>query len=248
MYSAPNEKVTPPADTAKYIRIGIVAAIGLIIFAIVGNQGVILSMNFSEFGEKFTKPLFYAVVSAIILPVIALVRVNIIRRSSIFWFGVKTAISFLGSSGSREPITNNIKLFRDYKLSPLQFVIWQITKVLLFGAFFVNVMFGFAAMEFIDGNTLGIENLPILFSLPFVTPPMDSSYAMENVIPMVPVLVILLPAILAVIGLRLVLYVGLHTIINVATSYIHDTAEGKPRYLNYVSSIEAVIGIGILWG
>ncbi len=111
MYSAPNEKVTPPADTAKYIRIGIVAAIGLIIFAIVGNQGVILSMNFSEFGEKFTKPLFYAVVSAVILPVIALVRVNIIRRSSIFWFGIKTAISFLGSSGSKEPITNNIKLF-----------------------------------------------------------------------------------------------------------------------------------------
>ena len=248
MYSAPNEKVTPPTDTAKYIRIGIVAAIGLIIFAIVGNQGVILSMNFSEFGEKFTKPLFYAVVSAVILPVIALVRVNIVRRSSIFWFGVKTAISFLGSSSSREPITNNIKLFRDYKLSPPQFVIWQITKVLLFGAFFVNVMFGFAAMEFIDGNTLGIENLPILFSLPFVTPPMDSSYAMENVIPMVPVLVVLVPAILAVIGLRLVLYVGLHTIINVATSYIHDSSEGKPRYLNYVSSIEAVIGIGILWG
>jgi uncharacterized membrane protein (UPF0182 family) len=247
LYSASNEKTTPP-DAGKYIRLGIVVAIGLIIFAIVGNQGVTLSMNFSEFEEKFTKPLYYAVVSAVILSAIALIRVNIVGRSSIFWYGINTAISFLGRSNSREPITNNIQSFRDYKLSPPQFVIWQITKVLLFGAFFANVMFGFAAMEFINGNSLGIENLPTLFTLPFVTPPMDSSYAMEKVVPMVPALLVLIPAILAAIALRLVLYVGLHTIINVATSYLHDSTDGKPRYLNYVSSIEAVIGIGILWG
>ena len=247
MYSAPSENTAQP-DAGKYIRIGIVAAIGLIIFAIVGSQGVTLSMNFSEFGEQFTKPLYYAVVSAVILCAIALVRVNIVGRSSIFWFGINTAISFLGRGSSREPITNNIQKFRDFKLSPPQFVIWQITKVFLFGAFFVNIMFGFAAMEFIEGNTLGFENLPTLFSLPFVTPPMDPSYATENVVPMVPALIILIPALLAAISLRLVLYVGLHTIINVATSYIHDSSEGKPRYLNYVSSIEAIIGIGVLWG
>ncbi|HET6516892.1 MAG TPA: hypothetical protein VFG25_01565, partial [Nitrosopumilaceae archaeon] len=246
MYSAANEKTTPP-DAGKYIRIGIVVAIGLIIFAIVGNQGVALSMNFSEFEDKFTKPLYYAVVSAVILAAIALVRVNIAARSSIFWYGINTAISFLGRSSSREPIANNIQSFHDYKLSPLQFVIWQVTKVLLFGAFFANVMFGFAAIEFIDGNNLGIENLPTLFSLPFITPPTDSSYATEQVVPMIPALVILIPPILAAIGLRLVLYVGLHTIINVVTSYIHDSSEGKPRYLNYVSSIEAVMGIGVLW-
>ena len=247
MYSAANENARPP-DAGKYIRIGIVAAIGLIIFAIVGNQGVILSMNFSEFEDKFTKPLYYAVVSAVILAAISLVRVNIAARSSIFWYGINTAISFLGRSSSREPIANNIQSYHDYKLTPIQFVIWQITKILLFGAFFANIMFGFAAIEFIDGNYLGIENLPTLFSLPFVTPPTDSAYAMDKVIPMIPALLILIPPILAAIGLRLVLYVGLHTIIGVVTSYIHDSSEGKPRYLNYVSSIEALIGIGVLWG
>ena len=58
---------------------------------------------------------------------------------------------------------------------------------------------------------------------------------------MIPALLILLPPILAAIGLRLVLYVGLHSIINVVTSYIQDSSEGKPRYLNYVSTIEAIM-------
>lgn len=246
MYSASTDKQTPPPDAGKYIRLGIIAIIGIVIFAIVGNQAVILSMNFTEFGDQFTKPLYYTLVSTIILAAIALVRVNIAGRSSIFWYAINTAIGFLGRSG-QQPITNAVPSFRDYKLSSGQFILWQITKIFLFGAFFANIMFGFAAMSFIDGNYLGIENLPKLFSLPFVTPETDPNYAAENVVPMIPALVILIPPILAAIGLRLVLYVGLHRIINVITSFLQDSNEGKPRYLNYVYTIEGIIGIGILW-
>ncbi|RMW37205.1 MAG: hypothetical protein EA447_06565 [Nitrosopumilus sp.] len=246
MYSASTDKQTPPPDAGKYIRLGIVAIIGIVIFAIVGNQAVVLSMNFTEFGDQFTKPLYYTLVSTIILSAIALIRVNIAGRSSIFWYAINTAIGFLGKSG-QQPISNVVPSFRDYKLSSGQFVLWQITKIFLFGAFFANIMFGFAAMSFIDGNYLGIENLPKLFSLPFVTPETDPNYAAENVVPMIPALVILIPPILAAIGLRLVLYVGLHRIINVITSFLQDSNEGKPRYLNYVSTIEGIIGIGILW-
>ena len=246
LYSATTDKQAPPPDAGKYIRLGIIAAIAIAIFAIVGNQAVILSMNFTEFGEKFTKPLYYSLVSSIILAAIALVRVNIVSRSSIFWYSLKTAIGFLGQ-GPQQSISNNISSFKDYKLSPPQFVIWQITKILLFGAFFVNTMFGFAAVSFLDGNTLGLENLPTLFSLPFVTPDTNPNYALEKVVPMIPGLIILIPAILAAIGLRLVLYVGIHRIIDVITSFIHDSNEGKPRYLNYVSTIESILGIGIIW-
>ena len=246
MYSASTDKQTPPPDAGKYIRLGIVAIIGIVIFAIVGNQAVILSMNFTEFGDQFTKPLYYTLVSTIILSAIALVRVNIAGRSSIFWYAINTAIGFLGKSG-QQPVSSAVPSFRDYKLSSGQFVLWQITKIFLFGAFFANIMFGFAAMSFIDGNHLGIENLPKLFSLPFVTPETDPNYAAENVVPMIPALVILIPPILAAIGLRLVLYVGLHRIINVITSFLQDSNEGKPRYLNYVSTIEGIIGIGIIW-
>jgi uncharacterized protein len=246
LYSASTDKQTPPTDAGKYIRLAIVAIIGIAIFTMVGNQAVILSMNFTEFGDQFTKPLYYTLVSTIILSAIALIRVNIVGKSSIFWYAISTGIGFLGSGG-QQPISNSLKSFRDYKLSSAQFVIWQITKILLFGAFFANIMFGFAAMSFIDGNTLGIENLPSLFTLPFVTPDNDPNYAAENVVPMIPALVILIPPLLAAIGLRLFLYVGIHRIINVITSYLQDSNEGKPRYLNYVSTIEGIIGIGIIW-
>lgn len=246
MYSAATDKQAPPPDAGKFIRLAIVAIIGIIIFALVGNQAVILSMNFTEFGEQFTKPLYYTLLSTIILSAIALVRVNVVGRSSIFWYAINTGIGFL-ASGGQQPISTNLQNFRDYKLSSLQFVLWQITKILLFGAFFANIMFGFAAMSFIDGNTLGIENLPSLFSLPFVTPETDPTYASENVVPMIPALVILIPPLLAAVGLRLVLYVGIHRIINVITSFLQDSSEGKPRYLNYVSTIEGIIGIGVIW-
>jgi len=246
LYSASTDKQIPPTDAGKYIRLAIIAIIGIVIFVTVGNQAVVLSMNFTEFGEQFTKPLFYTLVSTVILSIIALVRVNISARSSIFWYAISTAIGFLGSGG-RQPLFSNIKNFKDYKISHLQFIIWQITKVLLFGAFFANIMFGFAAMSFVDGNSLGIEHLPNLFSLPFVTPDTDSNYATEKVVPMIPALVILIPPILGAIGLRLVLYVGIHRIINVITLFIKDSDDGKPRYLNYVSTIEGIIGIGVLW-
>ena len=168
-------------------------------------------------------------------------------RSSIFWYIINTAIGLFARGSSQQPISASITSFQDYKLSGVQFVIWQITKILLFGAFFANIMFGFAAMSFFDGNTLGVENLPVLFTLPFVTPEMDPSYAAQNVVPMIPALVILIPPIIAAIGLRLVLYVGVHRIINVITSFIQDSNEGKPRYLNYVSTVEGIIGIGVLW-
>ena len=245
LYSASTDKQTPPPDAGKFIRLGIVAIIGIVIFVMVGNQAVILSMNFTEFGDQFTKPLFYTLVSAIVLSIIALVRVNISARSSIFWYMVSTGIGFIGQGG--QPISNNLPSFKKYKISSPQFVIWQITKVLLFGAFFANIMFGFAAMSFIEGNTLGIENLPKLFLMPFVTPETDPNYAVENIVPMIPALVILIPPILTAIALRLVLYVGIHRIINVITSFLQDSNEGKPRYLNYVSTIEGIIGIAILW-
>ena len=246
LYSAASEKKAPPTDAGKYIRLGVVAIIVIAIVVMAGNQSVILSMNFTEFGDQFTKPLYYSLVSSLILSAIALVRVNIVSRSSIFWYAIKTAIGIV-AQGPQQSIANNIPSFRDFKLSTLQFVVWQITKILLFGAFFVNTLFGFAAVSFIDGNSLGVENLPSLFSLPFVTPDTNLNYAMEKVVPMIPALIILIPSLLAAIALRLVLYVGIHKILDLITLFIQDTREGKPRYLNYVSIIESIFGIGIIW-
>ena len=246
LYSSPTQDGTPPPDTGRYIRIGIAALIGIVIFVIVSNQAVIFFMNVNEFGDLFTKPLYYSILSALILSSIVLVRVNIRNRSSISWYVINTAINFLkrGETGS---ISENIQSFQNYKLSVPNFVVWQITKVLLFGALFSNLMFGFAALYILEGNDLGQQSIWNIFSLPFVTPPSDQSYALTRVVPMIPTLIILVPPLLAAIGLRLVLYVGMHSIIKVVTNYLNDVSKGKARFLDYIATVEGIIGVGILW-
>jgi len=246
LYSAEKASNGPPPDTGKVVRFAVGAIIGIIILALAGNQAVELMMNITEFDKIFTQPLYYSLISGIALAAIALVRVNIVQRSSILWFFIKIVINFINRSPNEEP-TKSIPNFQESKVSVPHFVIWQITKVLLFGAFFANIMFGFALMYVVDGNSLGIENVTTIFSLPFITPPDDPSFATEHVVPMIPALLVLVPPLLAAIGLRLILYIGLHSIIKVITTYIHDTIDGKPRYLNYLSTIEAIIGIGVVW-
>ena len=215
-------------------------------FLLVGNQAVVLFMNFEEFADLFTTPLYFALLSSVTLSAIALVRVNIVKRHSILWYTLRTMIGFINRNPTASA-TQSIPSFHDHKISVPHFVIWQITKVLLFGAFFANVFFGFAVMHIIDGNDLGVENLTAIFSLPFVTPPTDYSYATEKVIPMIPALLVLIPPLLAAIGLRLLLFIGVHHIFKVLTNAVHDMAVGKPKYLKYTSTFEVIIGIAIVW-
>ncbi len=244
MYSSSTESSSPPPGAGKLIRLGIIAGIGLIVLILVGNQGVILSMNMTEFGDQFTKPLYYSLISSVVLAAIALVNVDFKNRSSIVWYSIHVMITFLNRT-THDPVSKNISSFRDYKLGVVQFGIWQITKIFLFGAFFVNIMFGLGLVHMLDGNDLGIDKIPNIFTLPFITP--QSSDPAQTVIELIPALTIIVPPLLGVIGIRLAIYVGLHSIIKVITSYLYDSAQGKPKYLNYVSTIEAIIGIGIIW-
>src|SRR5713226_8621550 len=210
------------------------------------NQAVIFFMNIKEFGMLFTKPLYYSVLSALVLSSIALIRVNIVSRSSIAWYSINTVMTFL-KKGSSYSVSDSIPSFKDYKLSIPNFIIWQITKVFLFGALFTNLMFGFALSYLIGGNDLGTSSIWQIFSLPFTTPPTDPSYSFDKVTPMIPALIILVPPILAAIGLRLVLYVGLHNIVRVIINYVQDASKGKPKFLDYIATLEGIIGIGIIW-
>ena len=223
MYSSAKANTGPPPDTGKFLRLGIIGIVAVIAFLLVGNQAVVLFMNFEEFADLFTTPLYFALISSVILSAISLVRVNIVKRHSILWYTLRTMIGFINRNPTA-PVTQSVPSFHDHKISVPHFVIWQITKVLLFGAFFANVFFGFAVMSIMDGNDLGIENIPTIFSLPFVTPPTDHSYATEKVIPMVPALLIVVPPLLAAIGLRLLLFIGVHHIFKLLTNVIHDMA------------------------
>ena len=246
MYSSSKGDNTPPPDAGKYIRVGIIAIIIIATFVVVGHQGIIMLMNVEEFADLFTTPLYFSLISGLVLAAIALVRVNVVRRASIGWYVLHTFLGFMSRQGTNAS-SQTIPLFGDFKISGIQFALWQITKVLLFGAFFANLMFGFSMVYLIDGNDLGIDSIPTIFSIPFVTPPTDHSYATEKVVPMIPALLVLVPPLLGAIGTRLLLYIGVHHIITTITAFIHDSTEGKPKYLSYVSTLEAVIGIGVLW-
>ena len=141
MYGAKNEgNSQPPPDVGKFVRIGIVALIAIVAFALVGNQAVVLFMNVEEFAEIFTTPLYFALISAVILSAIALVRVNIVKRHSISWYILSTMIGFFNRNPTSS-VAESVPSFHDYKLSVPHFAIWQFTKVVLFGAFFANIMF-----------------------------------------------------------------------------------------------------------
>jgi len=246
LYSSSKGDNTPPPDAGKFIRVGIIAIIIIATFVVVGHQGIIMLMNVEEFADLFTTPLYFSLISGLVLAAIALVRVNVVRRASIGWYVLQTFLGFMSRQGTNAS-PQTIPLFGNFKISGVQFVLWQITKVLLFGAFFANLMFGFSMVYLADGNDLGIDNIPTIFSLPFVTPPTEHSYATEKVVPMIPALLVLVPPLLGAIGTRLLLYIGVHHIITTITAFIHDSTEGKPKYLSYVSTLEAVIGIGVLW-
>ena len=94
MYNSSTQSSPPPRDSGKYVRIGIVALIAIVIFVLTSNQAVILYMNTQEFGTIFTKPLYFSLLSAVVLASIALIRVNIKSRSYIAWYGLNVALSF----------------------------------------------------------------------------------------------------------------------------------------------------------
>ncbi len=241
-----SDSVPTGRDIGYYIRFGIIIGMCIVLFSIINNQAITFILNVGEFNSFFTKPVYYAIIAGLILSSIAFIRVNIKRRESISWWLISLIIKVI----RRESLTSESLRYKEYKLSIPNFVIWQVTKVLIFSSFFSDVIFGMSAAYLLNGNDLGISNLPNIFSLPFALSPgssPDTTIAKERVIPMIPVLVLLIPSLLSVIGIRILLYIGISNVANVISSYISDANDGKPKYLYYISIIEIIVGIGLLW-
>lgn len=234
----------PKQDVGRYVRIGLFALIGVVIFGIVSNQSVNIFLNVNEFSDLFTKPIYYAILSGLALASIALIRVDIRKRESMVWWIFSIGISFLKREALEQTQVSN--KYHDFKLSKANFAIWQVTKVLLLAPLFTNLLFGMSAQYIFDGNDLGISSIPNIFYLPFITSP-DPTIAKELVIPMIPSLTLLIPPLLGAIGIRLMLYVGLRNLAHIASSYIADAAQGRPKFLFYISVIELIVGAGLFW-
>jgi hypothetical protein len=239
-----NEDKAPRADIGRIVRIAVFAALGVIIFSIAGNQSVNLLMNVQEFGDVFTKPVYYAALSGVILAAIALVRVNFAARHSIMWYGIRMLVNFL-KRGEYE--SSKIMPYSEFQMSKAGFALWQVTKVVFFAPLFANITFGMTAEYFMQGNDVGLGAIGGIFAIPFADVPADGSYALQNVVPALPALTLLIPPLLAYVGLRLLLYVGISSTINIVSRYAVDSKESKPKFLSYISKMEIIAGVSIFW-
>ncbi len=234
----------PRQDIGNYIRIGLFALIALVIFGIVSSQSVVILLNVTEFQDLFVKPLYYAILSGLILASIALIRVDVRHRESMVWWIISAGISFLRREAPEQGKASF--RYRDFKLGRGHFALWQVTKVLLLAPIFSNLMFGMATQYVLDGKELGLSSLSQIFYLPFITSP-NPAIAEELVLPMIPSLTLLIPPVLGAIGIRLVLYVGVRNIAHIISGYLSDAAEGRPRFLFYIAVLEMIVGTGLFW-
>jgi uncharacterized protein len=254
----------------RIICIAVFVIIGLIIFSIASRESVNLLMNVVEFGNVFAKPFFYSIVSGLILCSIALVRVDYRHRNSITWYAIHLIVNFLKhrnhdpssyssqypSSFSSSAASYSTASFRpsklllrypEFKITKKSFILWQITKVVLFAPLFSNLIFGISAVYLLEGHDIGLRSLPQIFLVPLTNLPSDGSFAEHHVLPLIPALTLIIPSLLTVVGIRIFLYIGIAGGISIASRYMVDSSEGKPRLLSYISTIEGILGVALLW-
>jgi uncharacterized protein len=255
----------------RIICIAVFVIIGLIIFSIASSQSVNLLMNVVEFGNVFAKPFFYSMVSGLILCSIALVRVDYRHRNSITWYAIHLIVnllkhrnydpssysspssypSFSSSTASYSTASSKpsklLLRYPEFKMKKRSFILWQITKVVLFAPLFSNLIFGISTVYLLEGHDIGLGLLPHIFLVPFVVLPSDGSFAAHHVLPLIPALTLIIPSLLTVVGIRIFLYIGIAGGISIASRYMVDSSEGKPRLLFYISTIEGILGVALLW-
>jgi uncharacterized membrane protein (UPF0182 family) len=239
------EDKAPRANVGRLVKWGILAAMGIVIFTVASNQAINLLLNISEFGNVYSKTLYYSITSGVALAAIALVRVNAASRHSIVWYTISLIARFVRRSDFEAP--SRPARYSDFHMSPLSFGLWQATKVAMLAPLFANIGFGMAIAYMAEGNDIGISSIGSILSVPFANVPADGSFARENVVPAMPALALLMPALISAVGIRLLVYVGLSGAVNVASQYMVDAAERKPKFLSYISAVEVIVGAAIFW-
>ncbi|MCL4435362.1 MAG: UPF0182 family protein [Thaumarchaeota archaeon] len=243
------DRERPPEVRRMSWRIFWILFIVIVLFTVwlIGGQLIWFWLNVEEFGELFTRPFFFETLGGFILATIALLRVDFRNRRSITWWFLRLILRVFRSRGEVLSIPPEYLDFTYFRLSPVKFALWQITKVLVGMTIFSNIIFGMAVQAMLNGWESNITKIPELFILPFTTPPLDMAYAQQNVVPMAPVLTLLISPILMVIGVRLILLVGVTQVVKVGTSaFLQSTEPGQPVNVP-LATIEGLIALALTW-
>ncbi|MBO3797603.1 MAG: UPF0182 family protein [Thermoproteota archaeon] len=229
-------------------RLLVILVVVSVLLGLLGREIVVFWLNLSEFGNLYFKPLFFSFLGGLVLSTIALFRVDFKNRRSVTWWIIKLIVKLARSIGTGETGPPVLPDFESFKMPLLKFLMWQVTKVLVGTIFFTNVIFGMSLNAVIMGWNPNFEAFPRLFSLPFSTPPLDKSYAEDNVIPLIPILTLLAPPLLRSLWIRLILFAATH-IIRVAAplfaAYVLGLSMPGPRRL--VSTMQALAAVVVSW-
>ncbi|MBI4257997.1 MAG: UPF0182 family protein, partial [Thaumarchaeota archaeon] len=228
------------------MRVALVVIIGLFAVFIIAGQLITFWLNLTEFGDLFIRPFYYSILAGLILSPIALFRIDFKNRRSLTLWILRLVLNPLKRRTPTEGIPVEDVDFSGVKLSPVKFLVWQVTKFLIGLSFFGNVLFGFTVSGMFAGWDSGLNNIWRIFSLPFTTPPSDMSYAQGLVIPMIPSLTLVITPILGAIGLRLALLVGLTQLVKMGSSYYANQARGiQTRFPSM--ALQSLIALGSFW-
>jgi len=237
-------EATPPRRRLRLILIGIVVLFAA--FMTVG-QTLWFYFNIMEFGELYIRPIYFGILSGLVLSAIAFFRVDFRNRRSLFWWAIRLGLRLIREVGAIQAIPPHYLDFKVFKLSHFKFAAWQVTKVLAGMLFFANVVFGMALHGLMQGWDPGLNHLWRLFRLPFITPPPDMAYAQANVVPMVPSLTLIATPILGALGIRLILLVGITQIARVLTPSTAELEGEKPHYGWRIVVVESLAALMVFW-
>ena len=241
----PSEYAGGPSG--RLLRILLLGIFVLIIASVVWGQLLEFWINITEFGDLFIRPFYFELYGGLILATLALFRFDFKNRRSIFWWLIPFVIRLFREKGFVESVPPEYLDFRSFKMGVGQFFAWQVTKVIISAIFFGNLFFGIAVFSMSQGWNPELGNIWTLFSLPFVTPTLETTYAQVNVIPLMPALTLLVTPFLGAIGTRLFVLVGITQVARIFTPSATEVV-GEPTKLGWrIAVFETLLGLGLVW-
>lgn len=212
-------------------------------------------LNVMEFGELYIRPIYFGILGGLILATIAFLRVDFKNRRSLVWWLVRLVFRLyrerrvIDGRVVIEAIPPDYIDFKAFKMTPINFVLWQATKVVVGMLFFMNIVFGMAIYGVTQGWDPGVNQLGGLFKLPFIAPPFNMTYAYENVIPAMPSLTLIITPIFGAVGMRLFLLVVVTQLLRVFTTSVAELGgEREPMLYGWrISVIQALVALWLFW-
>jgi hypothetical protein len=221
------------------IRLAVIIGFSVLLAWAIGERAIWFWLNSAEFGGIFLKPVDFEIYSGVILASLALFRIDFRKRRSMVWWSIRLLL------GATHNVQYTEKEFSSYKMPASIFIIWQLTKVLFGMMLLSNIFFGLALVGAANDINLHIDKIPVLFTLPFITPPSDMSFAQENVIPAIPLLSWVIAPLLGAVGIRILLLYGLTQLLLILVPKSSEDVKGDIE--SRTSRGLKVIGVLLLW-